>query len=89
MLFDGSWHMGPWGLFWGLIGLFMNLLVLALVVWLVVALVRSSGRGPRRTPQEPHALAVLEERYARGEISRDEFFERRAVLLGEERHGGA
>jgi putative oligomerization/nucleic acid binding protein len=30
---------------------------------------------------EPPALRLLEERYARGEISREEFLERRRVLL--------
>ena len=30
---------------------------------------------------EPPALRLLEERYARGEISREEFMERRRVLL--------
>ena len=35
-----------------------------------------------RLPEHgPPALRVLEERYARGEISREEFLERREVLL--------
>jgi putative membrane protein len=50
------------------------------VVVIVVRLLRRDGRGPRSAP----ALQVLEERYARGEITRDEFVERQAVLLGRE-----
>lgn len=84
MLFE---HDGPFFILWGLVGFVISLLVVGLVVWLVVALLRGSeGRGNARpTP----ALGVLEERYARGEISRDEFLERRAVLQGEEPAGGA
>ncbi len=51
------------------------------VVVIVVRLIR--GRGPER-PQRASALHVLEERYARGEITREEFTERRSVLLGRE-----
>jgi hypothetical protein len=35
------------------------------------------------------ALRVLEERYARGEISREDFQERRAVLSGQRPEPGA
>lgn len=48
------------------------------VVVIVVRLVRRNGVASRA----PSALHVLEERYARGEISREDFNERRAVLLG-------
>ncbi len=53
--------------FWGLI--------IALVVWAV--------RQFRPTPEHrSSALSVLEERFARGEIDREEFDQRRAVLQG-------
>jgi putative membrane protein len=79
---------GPEPFFW-LFGL-IPILFWAAVIWLIVMLVR---RGQRQPPpngpysedfatRQPKALAILEERYARGEISRDEFVERRAVLLG-------
>lgn len=89
MLFDGGFfHGGPYGLIWGLMAFFMNLLVLAAIVWLVVVLVRKASSEPGRTHPRSRAIAVLEERYARGEISRQEFFERRAVLAGEDPGGG-
>jgi len=43
-----------------------------LVLWVALP------KGPQRIP----AIRIAEERYARGEISREEFVERRAVLGG-------
>jgi putative membrane protein len=64
------------GIAWGFMGISFWLLLIALVVLLV--------RG-RRTPARDFggaAVGVLEERYARGEITREDFLERRAVLGG-------
>lgn len=84
----GSWGMGGFGGI-GMI-LFWILLVLA-IVWLARAL--DLGRHfPRRDDErrsehladprgDDHALAVLRERYARGEIDADEFQRRKADLL--------
>lgn len=76
---------------WGLIGMgvavLFGLLVLAAVVLLVVLLVRllSQGRwdGASGTSGST-ARAVLDERYARGELSSEEYQER-LRLLGSER----
>jgi uncharacterized membrane protein len=60
----------------GSIGVALWILLIALIVILVRGLrttARASG-GP--------AVRLLEERYARGEITREEFLERRAVLGG-------
>ena len=79
----GGWH-GGWG--WGhmVFGSLMMLLFLAAVVLTVVALVRwSGGSSERREPSSAsRALAILEERFARGEIDREEFEERRRTLTG-------
>jgi putative membrane protein len=79
--------LGPESLFW-VFGL-IPLLFWVAVIWIIVLLVRRRDQPPV-TPypsefpsSQPRALDTLEERYARGEISRDEFLERRAVLLGE------
>jgi putative membrane protein len=75
-------NFGPFG---GDMGPFELLFGLAwLVFWIavVVIVVRLLRSGPATT-RPSSALRVLEERYARGEIDRDEFFERRRVLLGE------
>ena len=54
-------------------------------LWIVViALIVVSTRGTRATARDSQGPAVrlLEERYARGDIGREEFLERRAVLEG-------
>ena len=71
--FDGG--MGPFELLFGLAWLVFWIAVVVIVVRLL--------RSGTTTTRPSSALRVLEERYARGEIDRDEFFERRRVLLGE------
>ncbi len=76
VLADGTWgHMGDWGWGWMMGGWLTILLVVGLVVW---ALLRAPG-APR--PQDPpDALDILAARFARGEISAEEYEERRSVL---------
>ncbi len=66
---------GPWFLIFPLFWLII--LVLA-AVWL------GRGGGPWRR-QPPSGRAVLAERYARGDISADEYRERLSVLKGDDR----
>jgi putative membrane protein len=66
---------GGFAIFGGLGLLFWILLIVA-----IVALVR--GTRPAAQPPGAPAIGVLEERYARGEITREEFIERRTVLQG-------
>jgi putative membrane protein len=75
MIAHGYWGAPGW---WGVVGGLVSLLFLVLVVVFVASLLRNRpGVGPGAGSS---AIRVLEERYARGEISRDEFLERRAVL---------
>jgi putative membrane protein len=60
--------------------LFM-VLVLAAVIALAVMLVRGLSGAPRLSPGRG-ALEILNERFARGEIDKQEFDERRRVLGG-------
>jgi putative membrane protein len=72
------WNAGPgWGLIWGLI---WAVFWIGLIV-VVVLLLRHDLPQLHHRFHEPPALRLLEERYARGEISREEFLERRHVLL--------
>ena len=72
------WWWGPGGAWW--VGL-INLLVLVGIVVGAVLLLRNELPDLQHRFGEPPALRLLEERYARGEISREEFMERRRVLL--------
>jgi len=78
-----------WGTGWYGSMIFMPLfmlLMLAVVIAVAVLVVRSLG-GPWRGMAPPHyppagraALDILKERYARGEIDKNEFEERRRVI---------
>lgn len=69
-------HMGGWGWGMAIFGWVFMIAVLGLVVWLVVTAIRRSEVGGNRRG----ALELLDERYARGEIEREEYLERRADL---------
>jgi putative membrane protein len=73
----------------GWMWLFWILLVVGVTLLVVVA-VRALGGGVSRVPAEPpggsvgrRARDVLDERYARGEISTEEYRERRRALGGD------
>lgn len=69
-------HMSGWGWGWmAIIWLFL-ILIVGLVVWAVWAAARRGSAHSTRNG----ALAVLEERFARGDISPEEYRERREVL---------
>ena len=72
------WHMMGWG--WG-IGWIFPLLVILGIVFCIVMMSRMFGHahGPRRDGTSS-ALEVLNERFAGGEISKEEFEEKRAIL---------
>jgi putative membrane protein len=69
---------------WGGGAWWVGLVNAAVVVGILVAavlLLRQELPDLQHRFGEPPALRTLEERYARGEISREEFLERRRVLL--------
>lgn len=75
----GDWW-SPFGWLGGLLALALTVAFWALVVLVIVKLVRNR---PGPAVGGGSGLQILEERYARGEITRDEYLERRAVLSGE------
>lgn len=76
---DWGWHHGDWGGgWWVVMGLGMVLfwaLVIVAIVWLV-----RGGLGPRDHVQREDPLEILDRRLAAGEISVDEYEQRRATL---------
>ncbi len=86
-MWDGSFSgmMGGWGGWgWPFMGI-IPLILLALLVAAVVLLVRGvSGTGEAHPPpaRRSPALDVLEERYARGEINRDEYLQKKKDIVG-------
>jgi putative membrane protein len=71
----GPGMMGAFGWLGMLTMLLFWIGVIALVVWALSTLV-----GARQTPVEPDAAEILKRRYARGEISREEFVQAREAL---------
>jgi uncharacterized membrane protein len=63
-----------------LVFLILPMLLIGLFILIVAKLVAPGSSSGRVTSP---GLEVLEERYARGEITRDEFLERKAVLTGD------
>ena len=66
---------------WGVLIWLASVAFWVLLIVVIIALLRgrpaASGPPPARA-----AIRVLEERYARGEIPREEFLQRRSVLAG-------
>ncbi len=76
---------GPWSgmMGWGWmapLGMFVWIVVLALIVAGVVWLFRTMTSRSVDLGRRSSALDVLEERYVRGEIKRDEYLEKRRDL---------
>ncbi len=65
-----------WGMLWWWI---IGLIVLIVIIWIVVKSM-SHNTGPTQPP-EKSALDILKERYAKGEIDKNEFEERKKDLI--------
>jgi putative membrane protein len=79
--YQPGWGSGSWGLGHMAIGGLLLVLFWGTVIVLVVLAVRWLGGGAHQPPGARRAaLDILEERFARGEIDKDEFEERRRLL---------
>ena len=78
----GEW--GGWGMGWSLFGVLHMLLWWILIILGIVVLVKwlFSGTAGSAQGKENRALEILKERYARGEIDKDEFEQKRRDLSG-------
>lgn len=85
-MWNNDWnHMGDWSWGWGIFGMSMMVLFWGAIILLVFYAVRSSvsqsqGIDAIATRETDRALAILQERYARGEIDREEYETRRRIL---------
>ena len=80
---DMMWGGGQWGGFGMVLGpIFMILIVVGIVAGIIYLLRLFGATGPAISNQAAHdrALALLKERYAKGEIDSTEFTERKKLL---------
>jgi putative membrane protein len=54
--------------------------LVALIVWAIVTSRPGRTLSTTEGPRSDHALTILRERYARGEINADEYEQRRKIL---------
>jgi len=82
----GPWHM--WGGGWGFGWMFPMFLLFAIVVCVAMFVaVRGLGRHHGRSWNDPtfSALQILNERFAKGEIQKPEYEEKKAAILSGQR----
>jgi putative membrane protein len=73
-----GWVDGGGG-FWLLVGFLLLIALIVLVVWAVTNVSRS-GRAATHDPSRPTPNEILRERFARGEITAQEFEDAKKVL---------
>ncbi|GEL08841.1 SHOCT domain-containing protein [Salisediminibacterium halotolerans] len=73
---DWGWmHLGG-----GIFGFLLMLGLILLIVYLVVWIVRSTTDKTSAERKQSNALAILDERYAKGEISEEEYERKKKTL---------
>jgi putative membrane protein len=77
----GPGMMSPWGMGW--MGMFFMLVFWILVIvglFLLIRWLLQATAGKRQEQREPRSVEILKERYARGEIDKEEFEQKRKDL---------
>lgn len=76
---NGGWFMHPY-MGWG--GGLMMILIWGAIIFLLFVLARSVNAMHHSVQQTPRtAIEILKERFARGEINKEEFEEKRDILM--------
>ncbi len=79
----GNYGYGPMGWFGFGFGFIFMIVFWAIIIWAIVAFIRWTGRHEgHRAHKEKSALDILSERYAKGEINKQEFEEKKKDLGG-------
>jgi len=79
MIGYGMMGWGNYGWIWMILNLVITVVVIVGIVWFVIWLVRRTGSnglanvGPSVAPQSPRE--ILQSRYARGEINREQYLQ--------------
>ncbi|WP_354675034.1 SHOCT domain-containing protein [Cupriavidus alkaliphilus] len=76
----GGWGMGFGFLFMILFWTLVVLAIVALVRWLMRESQATRGQGKQESPRDKTPLEIVQERYARGEIDREEYEQKRRDL---------
>jgi putative membrane protein len=79
----GHWFGWGFGGFGGWLMFLFGIVILGLIIWGIIALARRTGGGSCCGPVSQHsdsALEILKSRYAKGEIGKDEFEEKKKTL---------
>ncbi|MCH8899224.1 MAG: SHOCT domain-containing protein [Acidobacteria bacterium] len=74
---DGWGHMGGWGWGMAIFGWLFMTMVVVLVAWLIWSTTRRAEPGGGTVSR---AVELLDQRYARGELNRDQYLEQAADL---------
>jgi putative membrane protein len=85
---EEGYPMGPWMMGWGhgagwfmpLFMMFFFVAAIVVVIFLIRRFTASPGSGARGAGTEDPALDILRKRYARGEINREEYEEKKKDL---------
>ncbi len=79
-MMDGYGYGMGYGI-WGILGLIFWILVIIGLVLLIKYLWEGGGIGSGAKKEQESALEILKRRYARGDISKEEFEEKKKDLL--------
>ena len=83
----GGWDMGPGMMGWGILAWFGPIMMVIFWVAIIVAIIffvrwlMASSRGSHSLAPQDSALEILKKRYARGEIGKEEFEEKKKDLI--------
>jgi putative membrane protein len=75
----GPWHMWGWGFGWVFPLMFM-VLIIGACAFLMSRMVFGHRHGHFSSDASASALRILSERFAKGEISKEEFEEKKSIL---------
>jgi putative membrane protein len=74
MIGNGTIYVYQFRMVWEMLGVILGIAVITCAILIVLWIVQAGGRG-KRIQGEDSALAILDKRYARGEITKEQYVE--------------